>query len=141
MNDILANVVIEDETITCHTVCNSRNVEIYKNPDMSKIGNRIMFGVYEKVRLGIDANGNIYAWAFDLNYDTVEDIIKDVFIVRFEYVKNNKILFLNHAMLSSKIKTMTIILERLKKLFPAINTVERIIKPFDTVYAYEANKC
>lgn len=121
-------------------------VEVFKNPDMGEVDDVVRSANYDGAKIGVDKKENIYVWKDDimhsimqaaLRHDNPKENLK--FVMRFDYTKNNPILFLSQGMTKEdfdKYGSKNVI-DRLRESFPEIKSIEEVSRPFRTVYTFK----
>jgi hypothetical protein len=113
-------------------------VEVYKNPDLGEVDNVIDAAEYDGLKAGVDTKGDVYIWVDNILHTIMEKALKLEWVLRFDYTKGNSILFTASGVTQVEWKKHATpeLIARLKKIFPAIKSVEQVSRPFITLHEF-----
>jgi hypothetical protein len=144
LNDLLNDRLILSEVFhsghKIHFGHKESYVEVYKNPDLGEVDNVVEAAEYDGAKIGVDSKGDVYVWVDDVLHAIMEKALQMEFVLRFDYTKNNPILFTASGVTATDWKKYSTpeLTKRLKKIFPEIKTIEQVSRPFVTLYKYDA---
>lgn len=115
-------------------------VEVYKNPDLGEVDNVIDAAEYDGLKSGVDSKGDVYIWVDNILHAIMEKALRLEFVLRFDYTKGNMSLFTASGITQADWKKYATpeLIVRLKKIFPDINKIEQVSRPFATLHEFNS---